>query len=158
MTKFSQMDKDFQTRVNEYVRYRWDGLERSRASLEEHAIKYLFGTNAGGTAVLLAFIGSTNFSPATSVISLVLFLIGLFLVGIGIATGYHRINGLQRSWNNDANELFSNNVDWETMIDRDKQRVEAWAPGKIIAWASFGCSISGTAFGFASFLLYLCKS
>ncbi len=157
MELYSQMEKEVRDRIEEFVRYRWEHLESMRSSLEDHAIKFLFGTNAGGTAALLAFIGSTSFVPPTSVISLALFILGLLLTGLGIALGYNRIARLQTGWNDDAADMFAGKMEWTSMLQGDKKRLKERAPGKVLAWSAFACWILGTTFGFASLVLFLCN-
>ena len=141
MALYPQMEKEPRERIEEYIRYRWDHLESVRSSLEDHSIKFLFGTNAGGTAVLLAFIGSTAFIPPTSIISLALFISGLLLTGFGIALGYNRIVRLQKGWNDDAADMFAGKVEWESMLQNDKKRLKESSPGKVFAWSAFASSV-----------------
>lgn len=155
--KFRDMDENARDRIDEYVRYRWNHLESIRSSLEDHAIKFLFATNAGGAATLLTFIGSTGFIPTTSVISLAIFTAGLFLTGLGIAFGLKRIAKLQKTWNNDSAEMFEGKIEWANVIENDKNRQKIWSPGELLAWSSFVFWVIGTACGFSSFLLYINK-
>ena len=94
-------------------------------------IKFLFLVNAGAAVALLAFIGSVANARDLSwpKVSLGFFALGIVLIGLLHVLRYFRISKLFKKWRESVNEYYTEQKDWDQIIDEDKQVSERfdWA-------------------------------
>jgi len=148
--KLSQTPEPLRTARLKYIDTRWDQLLRLVEDTELRALKYLSLTNAGGAVATLSFLGSSDAVRKLLLpkIALGSFLLGLFLVGVLVALGAHRMARLHEGWKSDANKYTSDQIPWGSLTSTDEQRVaEGQRPLMVIAYLSFLCFIAGCAVG-----------
>jgi hypothetical protein len=121
----------------------------------ERALKYLMLTNSGGAIATLSFLGA---SPAAinmlgAKVSLTLFVLGVFLVGVSTAKTFHHMSGLFKSWREDVDHYYSDKITWEHLRDRDKTRAGSGFWDYAIPYMSFACFLAGSISGAISLFL-----
>ena len=149
MEKHSEADKENRENRNKYINNRWEQLYGLEKDWGEKALRYLLMTNSGGAIATLSFIGaSKDFLTITSVkIALVLFIVGIFLIGVSIAKTYHHMNNLFESYTKDVKEYYSNNKTWIELSNEDEERTKNSVWDNVCPYASFGCFIFGCILG-----------
>jgi hypothetical protein len=130
---------------HDYIDRRWSQLYGLEKEFAERALKYLLLTNSGGAVTVLSFMGASkevrySFWPS---FALVLFVIGVILVGFYNAKQYYHMAKLFNLWKKDAKNYFSGKITWEVLIAEDEKRSlpSIWA--YILAWSSFVAFIFG---------------
>ena len=123
--------------------------------LSDKVWAFLFTINAGGAIAVLSFIGSSKFDISIDTKgALCLYILGVILLGIMMAIGYHRALNAVLCWNRKTKDFYKNEMDWE-----DLTRPRVTTCSKIVdviiyvcAYGSFVCFILGSlAGGFALF-------
>lgn len=137
-----------------YVEQRWHQLYALLMDSVKTAINYLFIVNGGGCVAVLAFLGSdkANEHKALLLIVLVLFFVGLLLVGVLNIQRYRLFTKLERNWVNSTNNYNPDNNNFKKIIADDNTLVMS---GKnIVYWgyASFLCLFLAGLFGFLGML------
>jgi hypothetical protein len=132
-----------------YIEQRWGQLSKLQLDFGVEAVKYLFATNAGAAAGVLAYLGAVKPSPipAAFLWMLVSFLLGVVLVGLTHAARYHGASRLLRAWRTDVLDFYSDRVAWDELLKRDAERALSFAWDEALAWAAFACVVAGAAIG-----------
>jgi hypothetical protein len=134
--KYKESTKEFKTESSQYI------IDRSRQIIQaiDHwahfIIKYLLFANAFGIILVLSFMGSSKFvrgmiGPKLALLS---FLFGFVGVGILMAILFYRMSRFQKSLQEDADNYFSNKIDWGKLLKKDARRLEPSKWGCILAW------------------------
>jgi len=123
----------------------------------EHCVKYISFTNAGGIIAMLTFMNSRNIRAFSwPGLALLLFAIGLILVGITVAYMFHRMKKAHDQTEKDASEFYSGKITWGQFIEK----VDKFKKFNIIAlWLGWGagvCFFVGLVIGIISFITYDC--
>jgi len=153
MKKFSEVDPTLRQSIIDQINQRWRQLYELEKEWGEKAWKYLFLTNSGGAIAMLSFLSA--YKESTHIIllklALVIFVFGVFLIGIGIARHYHYLASLFLSYKEDANNFLIDKTSWEVLTERDAKRTKAtcWSTFWNNFWPyfSFTCFIVGSLLG-----------
>jgi len=125
----------------------------------EHCVKYVSFTNAGGIIAMLTFMNSRNIRAISwSGLALLLFIIGLILVGIIILYMFLRFKVFYENTVKDINEFYSGNIQLGQLNKKVEQRKKFH---KLALWLGFGtagCFFFGLVIGIISFITYDCFS
>jgi len=155
MELFSQQDPALRESLNTYVNQRWRQLYELEKEWGERALKYLMLTNSGGAIATLSFLGASSqtINLLGAKISLFLFVLGVFLVGVSTAKIFHNMSHLFKLWKEDVENYQSDEITWEQLQEQDKNRVVNSFLDFAIPYASFGCFIGGSISGALSVFL-----
>ena len=84
MELFTKQDPAVRQTLNAHINQRWGQLYELEKEWGERALKYLLLTNSGGAIATLGFLGAspTAINMLGAKISLFLFVLGVFLVGV----------------------------------------------------------------------------
>ena len=149
MELFSKQDPAIRQSLNAHINQRWGQLYELEKEWGERALKYLLLTNSGGAIATLGFLGA---SPAAinmlgAKISLFLFVLGVFLVGVSTAKTFHHMSRLFKAWKVDVDHYYSDKITWEYLHDEDKKRAVEDFWDYAIPYTSFACFIVGSVSG-----------
>ena len=155
MELFSKQDPAVRQSLNGHINQRWGQLYKLEKEWAERALKYLMLTNSGGAIVTMGFLGAspTAINMLGAKISLFLFVLGIFLVGISTAKTFHHMSSLFKAWKQDVDHYYSDKITWEHMQEQDKNRAVEDYWDYVIPYSSFGCFIGGSISG--AFSLFL---
>lgn len=153
MPKFSQLDEEKRVENHAYISQRWIQLHELEKEWAEKAIRYLFLTNSGGAIATLSFLGSSSstLNLLGTKVALIIFVLGVFLVGVLTARTLHGLSELYRGWKADVTQYYDDQFEWEELNARDENRGGDDTAEYILGYASFGCFIFGSVIGFFSF-------
>jgi hypothetical protein len=149
MAKFPQLSAGEKNEMTALIDRRWAQLYEVEKEWGEKAYKYLMLTNSGGAVAILTFLGTDNATniPAAK-IALVLFVLGVVLLGAAIARQYHHMEGLFKGYKHDAQEYFRGELEFSNVHERDRERYE---PTRlldyVLPYACFGCFVVGCLVG-----------
>jgi len=149
MEFFSKQDPTVRQSLNSHINQRWGQLYELEKEWGERALKYLLLTNSGGAIATLGFLGA---SPAAinmlgAKISLFLFVLGVFMVGVTTAKTFHHMSGIFKAWKADVDHYYSDKITWEHLHQEDKKRAVEGFWDYAIPYSSFGCFIGGSISG-----------
>ena len=137
----SQENQELKSHRIEYINRRWSQLCALEKEWAERATKYLLATNSGGAVAVLSFLGASAKARSLTgpAIALVLFLLGVVLVGIFNAYQYHRISNLFYGWKKDSENYFANKISWDLLIEEDEKRTK---PSRLAYCLCYGAFLS----------------
>jgi hypothetical protein len=145
------MDSEKRENSINYLNNRWRQLYELEKEWGEKAVNFLFLTNSGGAIATLSFLGSDNeltiIQYLNFKVSLILFVIGVFFVGVTIARAYHHMLNLFEGYKKDANSFLVDLVAWKHLCDEDDARVSSIQLQYVPPYASFICFVAGCIFG-----------
>lgn len=155
MELFSKQDPEVRQSLNAHINQRWGQLYVLEKEWGERALRYLLLTNSGGAIATLGFLGA---SPAAinmfgAKISLFLFVLGVFLVGVSTAKQFHHMSKLFNSWKSDVDHYYSDKITWDHLNAEDKKRAVEDFWDYAIPYSAFGCFIGGSISGAISLFL-----
>jgi len=145
--KFSEMKDHYRNSCVSYIEQRWEQLNGLEKEWGERSLKYLMLTNSGGAIAVLSFIGASKASGLSVKVSLILFVIGVILVGISTAKQFFYMSGLLKGWKKDVQRFYNDEVDWNDLLNQDEERVKVKWVVYAIPFASFACFIIGSIAG-----------
>lgn len=130
-----------------YVDERFKQLNGLITTNADGAWTYLMNVNGGGVAAVLTYLAAFKddlVSKSLPLIALIVFMIGLVLVGAGRAVIVHKTNDLLMNWRNNTISYYQLQSTWSMLISRDQQIVERYAllPW-ILGWMSLICFLIG---------------
>jgi hypothetical protein len=134
---------EYRTRIHDHA----EVLRRNLLSSGDHARKYLTLANAGGAVALLAFMGN---NPAVrnalvSRISLLLFIVGVILVGVLSAFDFHSRQHAFWTWKRLSDQFFRGEIEYQDMLNAFNVGIAAHEQRPVTcAYISFGCFILGS--------------
>jgi len=142
-----------QSRIS-YINERWGQLNSLSKEYSDHAIRFLFLTNAGGSAAVLSFLGASEsvrelLGPK---VSLALFILGLITTGILNARLVHRIEFIYGEWRKNVSSYYEDKVTWEELTERDASISYNNTKEFFFGYVAFGCFILGSLVGIGQFL------
>jgi len=153
--KQSSLQEPFKSQHREYVAARWRQLSDLSNDSANQAIRYLYISNSGAAAGVITFLGV--FEELRDQLwprwMLILFFVGVLLVGIFWASRYHRTEYLFKRFRDDVHLCAAEKIEVEDLEMRDWQRVNktAWLP-LICAYSSFICFIGGAIIGLTNLI------
>lgn len=152
---FSRQDPAVRQSLNGLINQRWGQLYELEKEWGERALKYLLLTNSGGAIATLSFLGAspTAINMIGAKISLALFVIGVFLVGVSTAKTFHHMSRLFKRWKADVDHYYADKITWEYLQDEDKKRAVANFWDYAIPYTSFTCFIAGSVSGSISLFI-----
>ncbi|MBV5287204.1 MAG: hypothetical protein JZU45_14075 [Methyloversatilis discipulorum] len=149
MELFSKQDPAVRQSLNAHINQRWGQLYELEKEWGERALRYLLLTNSGGAIATLGFLGGspTAINMLGAKISLFLFVLGVFLVGVSTAKTFHHMSHLFKTWKADVDHYYSDKITWEYLQEEDTKRAVEDFWDYAIPYASFGCFIAGSVSG-----------
>lgn len=107
-----------------YINERWGQLSRLVEDTELRALRYLTLTNAGGSAAVLSFLGTSEKARDLSgpKLALFFFVLGLIISGVLIAYSAHLMAHLHVKWKNDVRDYYNDVASWSLILDNDEAR------------------------------------
>lgn len=145
MELFSKQDPTVRESLNSHINQRWKQLYELEKEWGERALRYLLMTNSGGAVATLSFLGASKgaINLLGAKVSLALFIVGIFLVGVSTAKTFHHMSGLFKNFKNDIDHYYADKITWNHLHDEDKERAVEDIWDYITPYASFGCFITG---------------
>lgn len=136
----------------EYINRRWGQLHELEERAVEQAYRYLFLTNSGGAVAVLAYIAQRGDEARTPLVlgMLVCFVLGVVLVGLGLAKTYEHMSGLYKDWKRDTRRFFARELSFNELTKSDDARaVTDWLDralpyGALLAFFA-GCGVGAVA-------------
>ena len=126
MALYSQLDPATKEVINAHINRRWGQLYELEKEWGEKALKYLFLTNSGGAIATLSFLGAAEeITGVGTKVALFLFVLGLVLAGISIATTFHHMSGLLKQYKEGVEDLYGDKITWVALAEADKKRAVA---------------------------------
>ncbi len=149
MELFSKQDPAVRESLNSHINQRWGQLYELEKEWGERALKYLLLTNSGGAIATLGFLGASPeaINMLGAKISLFLFVLGVFLVGVTTAKTFHHMSGIFKAWKADVDHYYSDKINWEHLHQQDKTRAVEDFWDYAIPYLSFGCFVGGSISG-----------
>lgn len=149
MELFSKQDSAVRQILNAHINQRWTQLYELEKEWGERALKYLLLTNSGGAIATLSFLGAlpASINKLGAIISLFLFVFGVFLVGVSTAKTFHHMSRLFKAWKSDVDHYYSDKVTWEYLHAEDEKRAVEDIWDYAVPYISFACFIAGSVSG-----------
>ena len=150
--KFSETPEPIRKGRIDYINRRWEQLYELEKEAGLSALQYLFLTNAGGAAAMLAFIGAIGADKIGfgAKLALASFVLGVVLLGISKAKQYHCMSRLFEHWKGLAGAYFGDKASYEYITEEDKKKTGEDFFDYFFPYASFACFVLGAAIGFYS--------
>lgn len=129
----------------EYVNRRWRDLYERQIDVGSRITKYLILVNSGGAVAMLSFMGAMKtLDPIPGARwMLALFLFGIVATGFLMVVSAYRLDRIFRSWRNDTDSYYKNELDWEDVLKQDRDRARYFWVTDALGWTAFLCFISG---------------
>lgn len=145
MGLFSQLDQHARQALGARINQRWGQLYELEKEWGEKAYKYLLLTNAGGAIATLSFLGAAPGAIGMfgAKLALLLFLVGVVLVGAGTAKTYHHMSNLFDRWKTEVDNYYTDKITWEHLQSEDRKRAAPDCWDYAIPYFSFACFIGG---------------
>jgi uncharacterized integral membrane protein len=147
--KHSEATAEVRAQRADYVKGRWEQLADLQKMWIERVIRYLFIINSGGAVAMLTFMSShTAIAESPWALSmLLLFVIGVILVGVLQIFNMHFINRLYALWREEVEKFYGDDLNWEVLISADADRSGEPAIVYVLGYISFGCFITAAVIG-----------
>lgn len=149
MSKYEKLTPKEIQDVNHRIDQRWGQLYELEKESVERAFRYLLFTNSGGAIATLSFLGaSTSIQfPLGVKTALLLFVLGIIIVGVSNAMQYHFFTHIFNAYKQDVDTFYKNKNEWADLISNDSKRSVERCRDITVAYLSFGCFILGCAVG-----------
>jgi len=149
MELFSHQDPAVRQSLDAHINQRWMQLHELEKEWSERGLRYLLLTNSGGAVATLSFLGTSNGALNVSgvKISLALFVLGIFLVGVSTAKTYHHMSRLFESYKIGVDHYYTDQITWAHLHREDEKLAVEDKWDYIIPYISFGCFILGCVCG-----------
>lgn len=124
---------------------RFDQLVTLTSGAHEGVWQYLLAVNGGAVAGMIGFIGAVQEyrSAVWSYVALLIFVLGLVLVGVGRAHSIHRTNTVFMGWNSLMEKYYSGELSWSEALQKDVENTDKQASIPwLLGWASFAFSFA----------------
>lgn len=140
--------------LNNSINQRWGQLYELQKEQGDTAIKYLFFTNSGGAIATLGFLGAfpESIKMVGAVIALIMYMVGVIMVGMIHARNYHKFTKLFDGWKHDVNTFYQNKISWRQLHDQDDARSGENYKDYVLPYAAFILFIAGSISGAMSLL------
>ena len=152
---FSKQDPSVRQSLDVHINQRWRQLYELEKEWGERVLRYLLLTNAGGAIATLGFLGGypTAIKMLGVKISLVLFVLGVFLVGVSTAKLFHDMSHLFKSYKSDVEHYYADKITWGHLREEDKKRAVEDFWDYAIPYSAFSCFIGGSISGAISLFM-----
>jgi hypothetical protein len=152
--KLNETETQLRAARLKYIDTRWEQLNGLEKEAGERAIKYLMLTNAGGAVAMLSYFGANEEARTlfAAKFALGFFLLGILFVGILDALILHQLDRIFKHWRQASQPYLENNLDWETLDQRDDDLSYRVWPQYLVGYTSFFCLIAGAIAGLCSLL------
>jgi hypothetical protein len=149
MELFSKQDSAVRQNLNSHINQRWGQLYELEKEWGERALRYLLLTNSGGAIATLSFLGSSTsaINMLGAKISLFLFVLGIFLVGVSTVKQFHHMSKLFTSWKSDVDRYYADEITWEHLHAEDNKKAIGDLWDYLIPYLAFVCFIAGSISG-----------
>ncbi len=144
------LDPDVRNAREKFIEHREKQLQAITVSAAETGVKFLFTTNAGGAIAILAYLGAIATNPnlvQTLKISLVLFFLGVILVGINHVLLVETYGSIFKKFQESTKNYFADKNEWDDYFSEIQAHVKPNNIPRILLYSSFGCFIFGCVFG-----------
>ncbi len=120
----SDVDKEILKDRTKGINRRWKELYELESEAEKEALKFLFITNSGGAVATLSFMGASENirNNGFAVASLILFVVGLVLLGITRAIILKKLNSVFRGYKSDVFDYFDQEKRYRQVLNNDEER------------------------------------
>lgn len=147
--KYNQTSPKIAAANTSYINERWSQLSDLTLAWSNDAIKYLFLTNSGAAATVLAFMGAVEGVRTVRWVwgILILFTVGIIFVGFLHISRVVRIERLYKNWRVSTVEYYESRLDWETMVLKDNNIAYSFDWGRLWGYGAFGCFVAGVLIG-----------
>ena len=147
--QFSELDTPAKADRVRAVNERWGQLYNLEKEWGERTLRYLLVTNAGGAIATLSFLGASSvaFELKPLRIALVLFILGVVLVGISNAKQYHHMSSLFSAWKRETDRYFNSEMTWADLNRSDTERAVTDFWDYVFPYCAFACFLAGCGFG-----------
>jgi len=146
MTKFSEFkEQERESKINIVDAY-WISWREARQQALTRATNYLFVLNTGALLGALTYVAA---KPAVADIklSIWLFSVGVLFSVMHAGIDYYSIESGKAKHTNNVYELYSNELDWEVYLDRNKNNKCVDFVLHILGWAGGISFFSGLVIG-----------
>jgi hypothetical protein len=147
-------DTDEHRKANiDYVNQRWKQLQGLGLDFSSEGIKYLLLVNSGAAVAVLAFHGSVAAvrDMVWPKIMLGSFVMGVVFVGLLHIARHMGVSSLFKNWQSLVNEYFTDDRDWNDIVNDDVAKSKKFDWVVYLAYASFACFVIGAAIGMFKF-------
>jgi len=154
--KVTDMPDSILRGVTEDIGMRFNGIVTVLNYWTEHCVKYISFANAGGIIAILTFMNLKNIkSLLLPGLALVLFVIGLVLVGFLIAHMFYRMKTNRDKMITYADKFYEGNIKWGEFKEIADKAKKFSRPALILGWSSASCFYLGIIIGIISFIKYV---
>jgi hypothetical protein len=149
MTKYQEFDPQYRERVDRFITDRWNQLNELERDWADKVVRYLFLTNSGGAIAVLTYMGTQpeQAESAGARWMLVLFSLGVVLVGVLSVLTAHKINWMFTNWRRDVSDFWAGAIDYEVMTRNDSARSGVHMAQYVLGYSSFLCFLGALAIG-----------
>ena len=155
--KFTDMPEPLQIGSSQNIGMRFKDIIGVWNYWIEHCIKYISFTNAGGIIAILTFMNSRNIKAVSwSGLALLLFVIGLILVGFIIASMFKHMRNSHGKMKIYAEKFYTGNIKWGEFIKEADKLTETNETAIWLGWISAWCFFIGLIIGIFSYISYDC--
>jgi hypothetical protein len=152
---FTDMCEPLQIEIRKDIGMRFNGIVTIWNYWIEHCVKYISFTNAGGIIAILTFMNSRSITSLSWCgLALLLFVIGLILVGITIAYMFHRMKNNYDEMITYAEKFYGGNIKWGEFKEKADKASKFNKPALFFGWFSASCFFAGLIIGIISFITY----
>jgi hypothetical protein len=148
----SGVEKDVLERRNKGIDHRWKELYELETAAEKETLKFLFVTNSGGAIATLSFMGASELARTNCLakISLILFVLGVILVGITRGIILLRLSSVFKAYRTDVSHYFAQKKGYRSVSHEDEERCKSVFLPYLVGCMSaaaliLGCILGGSA-------------
>lgn len=136
---------------------RYQQLATMANSATEGVWQYLLAVHGGAVAGMLGFIGAVPAYRNTgwSYAALLVFVLGLVVLGVARAHSVHRTNSITLHWIDVMDRYYNGDITWSQacQADIDKVKVRKWIPW-VLGWTSMVLFVVGIALAAYTFWMF----
>lgn len=145
MEKYSETEINQRKQREEFINQRWSELHALEKECGNRALRYLLLTNSGGAIAILGFLGTSKIAIEMMgvKIALVLFVLGILLIGASMGKQYHHVSRLFTAWKKNVHTYFQDEMEYQSLLDKDDKIAVEDIWDFAIPYSSLACFICG---------------
>jgi len=121
--KYREMtDPNSSAQASGHIESLWREFAHERSSTLRRVLGYLFVLNSGGLVAAVTYMATKPTVRWEIPFSIWCFAIGTILITIHAAIDYYTCEGLFGKFRSDVAQFFKNEIDWEVLWDRTRER------------------------------------
>jgi hypothetical protein len=151
--KYSEYLEADRNGLTAYIDKRWSQLAQAHEQAIADNSKYIFLVNSGAAVATLTFIGTVEKVREQSWPTgmLMMFVIGVILVGVAKLVQIHELNALFEGWRKDTSDFYTDARCWDDVLKSDSARssrnsIAAWVNGVAFVLFVFGVIVGAVNF------------